>query len=467
VGDKISFNVSEKTLFNGLSQASAITGLTRVSQGAPVQNLVDAGTPGLAVDISSRKDVKSAAALAAYESDLVQVRGTVASAPTASGSSFTTFTFLTEGSPAPSASFILRIPNTVVTASGINDRCNFTAVAVPFGRFGTTAQISPFRASDLIVACPVIVTGARSLGAGSAEVLFNVNVDATTVAAGDFTITPPLAINGVQVTGNKVKLTTAAQTEGQSYSVTVANLSGSNGAPVSTTDAVATFWGGSDTAPAGLLINEVEGNNVPGTDDREYIELINNSDAPVHVGNMVVSLINASPTGGTGTTPPTTPATNRQEYRRVELSSVTNGTSATDELAPGAVLVVGPATVTNSLPTGTLRVTITNPLTDIVQNGPDDAVALLYYPTGVLTDALWYDTSKDVTPTGYNGTIATGAGDKEFSFVEGAASNLFESNTNDVSFQRKLNPDAPGKVVDTNDNKADFEVVAPTPGAKR
>jgi hypothetical protein len=250
--------------------------------------------------------------------------------------------------------------------------------------------------------------------------------------------------------------------------VTAAGLSGTNGAPVSTTAATASFWGAGDAPPTGLLINEVESDNVAATqgavDDKEFIELINNSDAAEHEGNMVVVLVNATPSGN----PPTAPAANRQEYRRFELSSVTDGTTATDTLAPGAVLVLGPATVTNALPAGTLRVTITNPLTDIIQNGADDSVGLLYYPTGVLTDALWYEASKDAAaPTVFTGTIATGAGDKELSFAEGTPTDLFENNTNDVSFQRKVNPDVSGAVLDTNNNKADFEIALPTPGAKR
>ena len=140
----------------------------------------------------------------------------------------------------------------------------------------------------------------------------------------------------------------------------------------------ATFAASTDTSalqmvatPAGLIINEVEYDNV-GTDTAEYIEIYNGTSAPIDLANVAVVLVN-----GNGNV----------QYERYPLASA-------GALPAGGYLVVGPAGL--PIAPGAILVTPTQwKAQDNIQNGAPDGVALVIVPPGTptLLDALSYEGS--------------------------------------------------------------------------
>lgn len=179
-----------------------------------------------------------------------------------------------------------------------------------------------------------------------------------------------------------------------------------------------------EASSAGLIINEVDYDQV-GTDNGEFIEIMNASRLPIDLTGVALVLVNGS---------------NSTEYARVALSGT---------LAPGAYAVVANSGVT--VPSGVARFNIAN---DSVQNGAPDGVALINTTDGSLLDALSYEGSiRMATITGVTGRV---------DLVEGSAlaSTVADSNTAAGSLARVPNGG------DTNDANADWRFVTmPTPGA--
>jgi hypothetical protein len=162
------------------------------------------------------------------------------------------------------------------------------------------------------------------------------------------------------------------------------------------------------TASATVVINEIDYDQ-PSTDAAEFIELKNVGTAPVNLGTYLVVLIN-----GNGDT----------IYETFNLPAV--------DLAPGDYFVIcaNPATT----PECDLDV---SPDTNLIQNGPPDAVAL--YDGDIQLDAVSYE--GDVP--GYVETA-------------GAVGDIMGEDFQGIS----RFPDG----ADTNDNSVDFTARCVTPG---
>ena len=464
VGDRITLTVGEVQKLSGdLEAAATVSNVTIVSRGAPVQNPSNGPIPGLAVDRSSASDLQTN--LSAYESELISLTGTIASAAASSGTGHTAFSITTVGMTTAATSFRLRVPTTVSDALDIVQGCSFTLKAGPMWRFTTVtgptlvlnAQPSAYNASDLVISnCPAPkLLSARAPTATEVRLTFDRKLDASSVQASDFSI-PSLNITGATSDGAfGVTLTTDAQVANQSYTVTVTGtVTDVAGTAVDPTAKSATFNGfAPPPTGAALVINEVDYDMV-GTDNAEYIELYNRGDAPADLTGVVMLLVN-------GDMAADGPTTQRKEYLRFALSGVkdSSGNSVTSLPAGGYILAASSAYFTsNPPPASTLRLVIANSSgtgTDIVQNGSGDGIGLLQNSTGVLLDSVFYETGTQNSVF----RITTGAGDKLLDFVEGTRTTAADSNSVAGSLQRSPNG------VDSNNNNTDFAFGAGSPGA--
>lgn len=193
-------------------------------------------------------------------------------------------------------------------------------------------------------------------------------------------------------------------------------------------------------ATSGLVINEIDYDNV-GTDNLEYIELRNNGATALPLAGLAVVLANGA----------VLPAT---EYARHDLAQARDsaGNLAT-HIGPGRYLVIANSTLLATLPANALRLLITTPADNIIQNGSRDAVGLINTNTNTLLDAMSYEgavTSANITGLG---TISLAEG---IEFPLAAA----DSNNLDGALGRIPN----GR--DMNDHAADWRfVLRKTPGS--
>ena len=434
VGDRVSLNVTTKTTTNGLQHASAITGLTRLSQGHPVQNLNTASPAGLKRDITGANDLETAAN---YESKLVSLSGGVADAGTGSGGGFTAFPITTTGEPDVQANVRLRVPNTVVSEVDLVQGCSFTLRTGPVWRFNAQTQPSVFAASELALSnCPAPkLASARAMSATSVRLTFDRRIAPASVQAEDFTINNSLAVSAATVDAYQVMLTTGEQTTGTAYTVTVSgevtDLSGTRViAPNNTTN----FTGyTAPPPPAPIVINEVD-YDMPGSgDSAEFVEIYNRSSGEVSLSTVFLVLVN-----GGGASP--------ASYQKIDLTEV-------GSLAAGEYLVVGPATVVGPLAGRAGVKTLQRGTTDFIQNGPPDAVALYNGTTDALIDSLSYE-----------GNVAQGAiagTTTRFDFREGTEDTTNLSD-NGAAGSLCRNPQS----EDLNSNADDFRFTTTlTPGA--
>lgn len=165
---------------------------------------------------------------------------------------------------------------------------------------------------------------------------------------------------------------------------------------------------------AQVVINEVDYDQV-GTDNAEYLEIKNVGDAPFPLQYMRVVLINGN-NGGAA------------EYRTIESASW-------PALQPGNYFVI----CANEGLTLNCDHAAT-PATNLIQNGPTDAIALV----SVLDSSVWDMVS-------YGGSVP--------GFTEGTGTTAQDTNEQDgLSLSRW--PDG----NDTGNNDADFVIGCPTPG---
>ncbi len=200
-----------------------------------------------------------------------------------------------------------------------------------------------------------------------------------------------------------------------------------------TLSATALFGSDSSTitigAPGGgLVINEVDYDQIVNPDSQEYVEIYNSSSAPVSLANLALVFVNGS---------------NSTEYKRADISAANGGM-----LPAGGYLVIGVATITVA-PGGILYTPTGWGATDVVQNGAPDAVALLNTMTGVFLDKLSYEGSITAAViTGVTGPV---------NMVEGTAATAIDPGVGAMS--RIPNG------TDTNNADADWKnTTALTPG---
>ncbi|MBK8941525.1 MAG: Ig-like domain-containing protein [Polyangiaceae bacterium] len=215
VGDEVDLTVTDVATVNGLKQATAITGMSRISQANPIAPLV--------TDISSATDLVTN--LDSYAGRVISFSTAEIDAP-----------FIAAGSPQVAAKLLtvglddvdlrFRLPEAVRAQFDLQQGC---LVDVDYGvmwRFNAVAQPSVVNAADIAdVACdaPTVVS-AIAASQTSVVVTFSRQIDAATVMANgsQFTFTNGLTASAAVATGSTVTITTSAQTPGASYMVTVA-----------------------------------------------------------------------------------------------------------------------------------------------------------------------------------------------------------------------------------------------------
>lgn len=178
--------------------------------------------------------------------------------------------------------------------------------------------------------------------------------------------------------------------------------------------------------PPGLMINEVDYDQVGAGDAASFIEILNNTGTAVALADLAVVLVN----GGTNL-----------EYARFNLAA------AASTLPAGGLLVIRNATV--AVPPGTPVIDVAG---DFMQNGGPDAVALVNTATQTVIDALSYEGNLTAAViTGFTGT---------FNLVEGTATTAVDSNAITMSLAR-----VPGGVDDNNAVSDWITTQVMTPGA--
>lgn len=167
---------------------------------------------------------------------------------------------------------------------------------------------------------------------------------------------------------------------------------------------------------AQLVINEVDYDQ-PGTDNAEYIEILNTGASPLDLVNLNVVMFN----GASGSA--------------VEYASLSG--SSWPVLPPGGYFVIcANAGTTNCN-------AVVTPSTNLIQNGPMDAIALVWTenPTPLVMDVLSY---AGTLPGEVEGTGTT---NEDTNLAVGVSLGRFPDGT------------------DTQDNSADFRRMCATPGA--
>ncbi|MFZ5446914.1 MAG: lamin tail domain-containing protein, partial [Myxococcota bacterium] len=423
-GDVIDFTVTGVTRIGLLRVASSISGFVKQSSGTPVS--------GLAQTVST-VDFAGAGTLDAYESELVSLTGTLVGDMAAAGSGYQSAALLTTGT-LDAGVMKLRLPNTLADAEGLSTGCAIQFSAAPMWRFNAQAQPSAFSSSTLVgTSCPAPrLVSAVATSLTSVRAQFDRPMNPGTVSPATMSI-GGLSVSTVTGAGMQWVLTTGTQTPGASYTLTAAtSVADLRGSPISSTARTATFSGYIAPATA-LVINEVDYDNV-GTDGTEFIEVFNPGGLTETLSGKSIVLINGGTTG-TGAS-----------YLTVDLSPA-------GSLAPGEYLVLANANLLATLPGTVKKLAIggTASATNLVQNGPTDAVALIDTASSAILDALSYQGQTSWTSP--NGTVVV---------QEGTASTtlLADSNTINNSVCRVPNG------ADTNSNGTDFAVCsAPTPGA--
>ncbi|MCP3102619.1 hypothetical protein LZ198_27465 [Myxococcus sp. K15C18031901] len=272
VGDRVDLTVTQRsdpttTGTAGMRIALAVTNLSVISRGHPVQNLSTATPAGLKADVSAATDLATADT---YESKLVSFSGSIAGAAGGSGAGFTGFPITTAGMQATATNLRLRVPSTLVSDLEVVQGCQFTVTTGATWRFNAVTQPSVFNSSQFSVNCPapkLVSAAARS--ATSVLLTFDRKIAPASVQASDFSING-LTITEASVDGLSVLLTTASQISGNDYTATVSGeVLDLAGKPVAAPNNTAAFKGYRATAV--LRITEVQPNM---SGSKDLVELV-------------------------------------------------------------------------------------------------------------------------------------------------------------------------------------------------
>lgn len=279
VGDRVSITVTQKTVVSGIDAATSLQAAPTIgARGYPVQNLSTATPAGLAVDHSTKSDLLTN--LDAYESELIHLNGTLAAAPSSSGTGHVAIQITTQGMQTAATTFVLRLASTVADQFDLAVGCQFTLKAGPMWRFtpntnSNAAQPSSYYASDLAFTCPGPKLVSAAAGSSTEVVLTfdrSIAPSSVTNAAQQFTFDNGLTATAAEVEGKRIILTTTAQTGGTTYAVTVAtSVTDTAGTPVPSPGNTATFKGFRATAV--LRITEVQP-NMPNNADLVELQVL-------------------------------------------------------------------------------------------------------------------------------------------------------------------------------------------------
>jgi hypothetical protein len=257
-GDKVSFNVNAVALAAMLPEATGIDTFTRISQGNSIAGLVQ--------DLSNAADLVTN--VGGYQSELIKCGGTITSAFASAGAGFVQAGIDT-GAVVGNANLKLRVPLQVRDDDDLEMGCTVTVGNTPLWRFNAAAQVSGWVDADVTVAtCPAPkVVSAVALTNTSVQVTFDRLIDPASVNANgsQFTFDNGLTASAATANLRTVTVTTAAQTGGTTYKVTVdATVKDKLGSGVDQTANSATFAGFQSVAT--LQINEVNPNLGGSTD---------------------------------------------------------------------------------------------------------------------------------------------------------------------------------------------------------
>ncbi|MDP1823101.1 MAG: lamin tail domain-containing protein [Archangium sp.] len=416
VGDLVDFTVTAVTRSAQLRVATSISAFVRISSGNPVSGLSQAAS---AVDFSQ------AGAIDDRECELLSISGTLAGDMGFAGAGYQSASFVTSGSMDAGA-MKLRLPSALADTEGLGTGCSVQVTAVPLWRFNAQAQPSAFSSSALAGStCPApTLVSAVATSSTAVRATFSRPMNPTSVTTSTMTIGGLNVTGATQLSAASWSLTTDAQTGGTPYTLTAAtSVADTRGTPISTSARTAMF-NGFQQPVGGLVINEVDYDNV-GTDSNEFVELRNTGAGALDTTGMTVVIVN-----GTG---------------NVVLATVNLPAMS---LPAGAFLVVGSSTLIATLPGGTASVAFAL-ASNNVQND-NEGVALVSAGGQVLDSLTW----ENATPASITlgGVVLT----------EGATatSTLVDSNTANQSIGRAPNS------ADTNNNVPDFTINStPTPGA--
>ncbi len=432
VGDGVSFTATDLEKENGLTYVNALTGFARASTGNAVSSLVK--------DVSAASDVLTN--IDNYESRLVKVTGSIATAFTPSGSGHLMAQITTTGMPTASANFVLRVEQSIPAALDLAQGCTFTLTQGPMWRFttaGTTpttsAEPTSYSASDFtgISSCPAPqLLSANATAATTVVLTFDRHLDPSSVQAdgSQFTITggnASLSVSGATASGTTVTVTTGSQTAGTSYTVTVATtVKDTLGSGVAADHANATFAGFGGACNPAVVISQVfggggstSGAGAPFNED--YVELHNRGTTAVAVDGWTIQYASASTASGTTTWHA--------------------AASLTGSIAPGGFYLVGEHTSStgagSALPTPDATGS-----QDLSQSSGNVALVNTATVLGSCTDSSIVD------------LVVYGSGPSTCAGGSGAVASL----SNTTAAVRKDNG-----CTDTNVNQADFDATTPDP----
>ena len=426
VGDTVAFTATDaRVLDDGNFAVTGFSGLSVASTGNDlsgyVQNLSDAG------DVVSELD--------AYEHELVSLSGTLG-AFAGAGNGHVQMNIATAGIPT-GAMPRLRMPISLQDELDIAEGCTVTLNQGPMWRFRTTAQPSAYVAADLTVTdCPApVIDRAHAASETEVRIIFDRRIAAASVSAADFDFTPALDVTGVSVSERTVTLTTEPQ-DNVVYTVSIAAGAITDIYGKGVVAGQATFNGFVPMTGGGLVINEVDYDNIGAGDNAEFVEILNTGDTAIDLTGVSLVLVNGA-------------SSQLKNYAIVDLD-------AAGSLDPGQYLVVANATV--AVATGA-KVVAWPGAENQVQNGgstssPEpDGIALFDRNERTIIDALSYE--GELTSVTIDGTAG-------YNLVEGTALpvSVADSNSVDGSLNRIPN----GR--DTNDAAADWAFSTTlTPGA--
>jgi hypothetical protein len=258
VGDVVSFTITTMATVSGQRRATAISGFARDSQGANVG--------ALAQNVTAATNLVTA--IDSYESEILDLSGTMATNFAAAGSGFESAQITTTGMMTADPAFVIRVPSTLRSATDMVMGCQFTIDNTPIQKFIqvnpplTMAQTSAFVAGDITLSnCPApIVMAAVALSATQVRITFSRNILASSVNVNgsQFSIDNGLNVIAASVSGRTVTLTTGLQTSNTVYTVMVANTVTDLQGTMLGTPNMATFAG--FVTLAGLKINEINAN---------------------------------------------------------------------------------------------------------------------------------------------------------------------------------------------------------------
>jgi hypothetical protein len=188
-GDVVSFTITALATTGGQKRATAITGLVRHSTGANYAMFTQ--------NVTAATDLVTA--IDNYESELVDVTGTVPGMFVASGAGFEKTAFHTTGISG-TATFVLRVPAALRDAIDLVPTCTVTLDDTPVGRFNAETQLTAFYEAEITLSnCPApVLVSATDVSATTVRLTFSRHIDPGSVLGNgsQFTLDGGLTVSG-------------------------------------------------------------------------------------------------------------------------------------------------------------------------------------------------------------------------------------------------------------------------------